>query len=1252
MILRRLRGLGVLDRALLWRSISKRLASAEAQPNLKVEPAVATDTLPLPTHLQSAAPEASVTEEEIPEADNPPEVPVSASPEMKPDAAPKGNDVPSPSALPLDDLAPDSAYETHANTENGQQAAGDEALNAAVGLCDDLLQCRSSVLKTFSRTRGVQSTTRMQIILDLIDRAKEGLDTAKQYASTKKVFGERFAQEMAEPVSSSSSWTNDGLEASQLENACQRLLSGGDSSTLQARVRKHARSSGWIMLRLLRVFQEDYEAVAAAAVGGVYRTYKEEAQNILAHFNQLELLSAFAAFLQTEVTCSYSSNLTQHSAVIETLIERGVVRPTVDEGDFATLEKMMGLLEYVAADVETKDTIAFVNPFRSGSSAEVILQTLEPFGKRHKDWELEDAPQWVVDMAAQFTHWESVVRNDIAELHKAPREVFDAILINVAALRILHVLYGDGGDGRKDVPTQYRQAFRMALQRWVGDHDTDGILLKLNNYTQISESERRHTTVSPELFEAIFAQMQSTVPDDSSHPPNERVALLLREIAASATRAERCAGLFDLMVTLTDSVRFHLRFSEIFKHMTTRDRKMIRTNTRVSMSKTLAYFEKDLGITPPTVKSVAFLTTILLYLCTRSSAQTTPLLHRYVSCTGKEELSIVAIGTRVEKHVSDVRVALPPQLTYRSWLDTEKRKSIYRVLQADAVKGATNNIMLISQAPMIKALDAISKVPWRISKYMLYVQEAMVQAGYPFGKIRAAFYPLHYAQMQDGVIDTSMELEHKLCCLPVSAKYREQFEHDWRDLQDLRSSRVHYLQALRQARALMDMPEVYFPHSLDFRGRMYPLPGRLNHTGSDPFRALLEHAEPKELTEEGLFWLKVHLANKMGQNKLTFEERVQYVDEHINDVVQSAEAPLHGDRWWQEGAEPLQALMACKELCDALKFSQGPAKFPSRLPVAVDGSYNGLQHYSAIGRDEIGGKLVNLIPSERPSDAYTGILNEMMKSIKADAEKDNEVAQRCIGTGRGVNKNHIKRKTIKRPIMTQVYGVTAFGMVEQIRDELVAQNKYHGLWTSTDIKEMATYIKDKLLESLGITFKETQQCRLWLSNVANLIWACQPSETRSAFSWTTPLGLIVRQPYRKGREFNLFTPYGFTKIQGTTIEPANRKQLSALAPNLIHSLDATHLAMTAIEMQKQGLTMMAVHDSFWTYACDLPQLSRVLREQFVALYEHYDPLWELKEQWEELFYFDLRRHGVRLPDPPQRGKLVLREVLNSKFFFS
>lgn len=803
---------------------------------------------------------------------------------------------------------------------------------------------------------------------------------------------------------------------------------------------------------------------------------------------------------------------------------------------------------------------------------------------------------------------------------------------------------------------------------------------------------------------------------------HKRIAMVMKEIGKTVSRCTRGANLLDLLVRVTEDVHFHLRFFQVFKNLDPLDKTTIRMRRATQLQKTLTYFEQEQRVQRPlSVEAVTLLVLMLTYFSMRPKDGYAPVLIRYESVMGIPELSLVSLKEKGAATIRDLRVAFPPQLSYRSWLQESdtKDKSVYRVLPSVAVKGPTNEAMIISQAPMMRALDAISSVPWRIHRYLLHVQEAMVREGYGFGKLRPAFYPLHYTSLSPGVIQYKVKDEETLtqaakkqlevtralqaspaattaaaagcsettaapkrraeergnensifgvgdeengkpnadgdvtgCNIKERMAYDLQQANDWKALSDVRSSRTHYLQALRQARSIVQFSHLYFPNSMDFRGRMYPLPGRLNHTGSDPFRALLEYADPKPLGKEGLYWLKIHLANKMGMTKLSFDERVAYVDEHEEDVIRSAENPLQGECWWQEASEPFQCLMACKELADALKYSQGAELFPSRLPVAVDGSYNGLQHYSAIGRDAYGAQLVNLVPSERPADAYTGILKEMMGVMERDARKNHPVAQRCLGSGKGQDKNHIKRKTIKRPIMTQVYGVTSYGMSEQIFDELTKQNKSHGLWTQSDMKEMAMYLKDKVLDSLGITFRETQRCREWIRTVSKLVFDAQPPELHNALCWTTPLGLVVRQPYRSHKDHNLFTMQGFSRIPGDVIGAAGRKQLTAVAPNLIHSLDATHLAMTALEMQKEGLYMMAVHDSYWTHACDLPMLSKILRKQFVQLYSQHDPLWELKEQWEEAFFHDLRRHGVTLPDPPERGTLDLNVVLDSPYFFS
>ena len=44
------------------------------------------------------------------------------------------------------------------------------------------------------------------------------------------------------------------------------------------------------------------------------------------------------------------------------------------------------------------------------------------------------------------------------------------------------------------------------------------------------------------------------------------------------------------------------------------------------------------------------------------------------------------------------------------------------------------------------------------------------------------------------------------------------------------------------------------------------------------------------------------------------------------------------------------------------------------------------------------------------------------------------------------------------------------------------------------------------------------------------------------------------------------------------------------------------MLMTAIDCDKKGLTFTAVHDSYWTHACDVDVMNASLRNQFVQLY--------------------------------------------------
>jgi DNA-directed RNA polymerase len=77
-----------------------------------------------------------------------------------------------------------------------------------------------------------------------------------------------------------------------------------------------------------------------------------------------------------------------------------------------------------------------------------------------------------------------------------------------------------------------------------------------------------------------------------------------------------------------------------------------------------------------------------------------------------------------------------------------------------------------------------------------------------------------------------------------------------------------------------------------------------------------------------------------------------------------------------------------------------------------------------------------------------------------------------------------------------------------------------------------------------------------------------------------------------------------------TIEtPINAQmQRTTFPANFIHSLDATHIITSAITCKEHGLNFAVAHDSYWTHACDIDIMNKVLHEQFIKL--HKQPLME------------------------------------------
>ena len=335
-------------------------------------------------------------------------------------------------------------------------------------------------------------------------------------------------------------------------------------------------------------------------------------------------------------------------------------------------------------------------------------------------------------------------------------------------------------------------------------------------------------------------------------------------------------------------------------------------------------------------------------------------------------------------------------------------------------------------------------------------------------------------------------------------------------------------------------------------------------------------------------------------------------------------------RKWLEYEDQWQSLAAIFELVEAMENPR-PEEHVSHLHIHQDGSCNGLQHYAAIGRDIEGAEQVNLVDMEKPGDLYTAVSVRVQEIVDEDAAAGNKLAEKLKG--------QIKRKIVKQTVMTSVYGVTFIGAKEQILRQL----RERSTLGDDDLGPASVYLARIIMKVLEHFFQGAQGIKEWLIDCAGLI-----AKKGYPVCWITPLGLPVVQPYRRGQS-TMFIDTFFQRVSllsnKDSLPISVPKQKSAFPPNFVHSLDSTHLMLTAVKCHEIGIEFAAVHDSFWTHACDIDKMSEILRQQFVHL--HSQPLLDkLLEGFRSQF------PTIKFKDVPQRGKFDLDGVINSKYFFA
>lgn len=545
---------------------------------------------------------------------------------------------------------------------------------------------------------------------------------------------------------------------------------------------------------------------------------------------------------------------------------------------------------------------------------------------------------------------------------------------------------------------------------------------------------------------------------------------------------------------------------------------------------------------------------------------------------------------------------------------------------------------LLEQADLglvLRSLNAIQRTPWRINTKVLDVMDEVWERGLEIAMPNRedrqvpAYPPGH--RMADTPAEAWADVPPE-----VKKRWMRAARNTHERNASTRGKRMSVSATLAIARELADEPAIYFPHQLDFRGRAYAVPIGLNPQGNDHAKALLTFAESMGkpiLDAEAAGFLAIDGANRFGFDKASLDARIAWVEERQDQIMYTAENPL-GDLWWAEADEPWRFLAWCFEYAAFLEHGYG---YVTALPCSADGSCNGLQHFSAMLRDPLGGAAVNLVPHDKPADIYQRVADRVIEKLRS--QQDDWVARGWLDFG-------INRKITKRPVMVLPYGGTFKSCMGYVRDavtEKIADGQENPF--GEELNKHAATLARQVWDSIGDVVVAARDAMDWLQSCARFA-----SKHGEPIQWVAPSGFPAYQHYMDMSERRVKTRMQGGLVYLTINEETDKidgsRQALAVSPNFVHSLDAAAMMLTIGLCLDNGVSSFAmIHDSYGTVAPDMPMLQACLRHAFVDMYEDHDVLAEFLNSIPEKVRGDC-------PRLPPQGTLNIREVLNSDFFFA
>jgi DNA-directed RNA polymerase len=561
------------------------------------------------------------------------------------------------------------------------------------------------------------------------------------------------------------------------------------------------------------------------------------------------------------------------------------------------------------------------------------------------------------------------------------------------------------------------------------------------------------------------------------------------------------------------------------------------------------------------------------------------------------------------------------------------------------IKTNTDKIWYKQQdySKVFNPINKLQSVEWRVNKKIFDIVSTIFN-GNTIDPTSPPTLPRLYGDLPTSTVYSAKDLiPYDSRCdtdQELFDKYQQKLVECDVTLRSERSRRLSLVIALSIAKEVVEYDKIYFPYQLDYRGRVYSITTGLTPQGPSYVKALLEFGKGEILTEVGEYWLKVHIANTYGRDKDEFDDRIVWFEDNKEDIIRAARSPLDTIGIWNVADSPFEFLAACMAYLDHIEGRE------VYLPIQLDATNSGLQFYSGILGDKKGAELVNVVNKVVDNkviraDVYQEVANAAQEWLES-SESPNTIT---FNTSDGVDKVYdcrqekadlikygISRSMVKKNVMTIPYSVSMIGMSKQNRDTLDELELYgKQFWRGEK------WIVNRLLtESINRTaYKLLQGAKEGQAYLKEVM-----KHTTAVATWYTPIfDLPVKQKSMRSKAYSVKTELGEIDIYLGSKELNRSKQSSSIAPNFIHSLDAT--VLLSILEKAEGFSVGVIHDCFLVSPNNGNNIRDLYRDSFIELMM-LKPLEHFSRQ------IDLDEKVV----VPYIGTLDLADVHDAKYIIS